>query len=109
MSASGTPTHTAANVRGVRKTQMGIVTSNRMQKTIVVRVDRLARHPVYNRVLKRRTSFKVHDENNEAKPGDWVRIVETRPLSKEKRWRLVEIIRRASTAPPVPDAEAVQA
>ena len=87
-----------------RKVRTGIVTSNKMQKTIVVQVSRLARHPKYNRVIGRSASFKVHDEANSAATGDLVKIMETRPLSKDKRWRLVEIIQRASTAPPVPDA-----
>ncbi|MBI4343235.1 MAG: 30S ribosomal protein S17 [Candidatus Omnitrophica bacterium] len=103
-----TPTGSAqaqAPLRGVRKTLVGLVTSNRMAKTIVVRVDRLSRHPVYQRVLKHSASFKAHDEKNEAKIGDLVKVMETRPLSKDKRWRLVEIVRKASLAPPVPDAE----
>jgi small subunit ribosomal protein S17 len=80
-----------------------LVISDRMMKTIVVRVNRLVRHSMYQRVVKRSTRFKVHDELNQAKVGDWVRIMETRPLSKDKRWRLIEILRRASTAPAVPD------
>jgi small subunit ribosomal protein S17 len=76
-----------------------------MSKTIVVRVSRLVRHPKYTRVIKQTSSFKAHDETNSASIGDWVKIMETRPLSKEKRWRLVEILRRASTAPPVPGTE----
>ena len=84
---------------------MGIVTSNKMQKTIVVRITRLVRHPVYNRVMKQVNSFKAHDETNQAKVGDWVKIMETRPLSRDKRWRLVEIVKRASTAPAVPGSE----
>ncbi len=91
--------------RGRRKVRVGIVSSNKMMKTIVVRVNRLVRHPLYNRVITRSTSFKAHDETNSAAVGDWVKIAETRPLSKDKRWRLVEIMKRASTAPPVPGAE----
>ena len=87
--------------RAVRKTRMGIVVSDRMMKTIVVRVDRLTKHPLFGRVIKRSTRFKVHDESNSARVGDWVKIMETRPLSKDKRWRLVEILRRGSTAPAV--------
>ena len=95
-------------VRGQRKVRVGVVTSNRMMKTIVVRVDRRVRHPKYNRVIKQASAFKVHDETNSAAIGDLVKIMETRPLSKEKRWRLVEIVKRASSAPPIPDdAEAV--
>jgi small subunit ribosomal protein S17 len=95
-------------MRPSRKTRVGVVTSNRMTKTIVVRVDRLTRHPLYVRTIKQSTSFKVHDETNEAHIGDLVEIMETRPLSKDKRWRLVKILRRASTAPPVPGEESEQ-
>lgn len=95
------PTTTAAP-RGSRKVRVGIVVSDRMTKTIVVQVHRLVRHEQYERVVRRATKFKVHDEANSARIGDWVRIMETRPLSKDKRWRLVEIVRKASTAPPVP-------
>ncbi len=91
--------------RGQRKVRVGVVTSNRMQKTIVVRVTRLVRHQKYGRVTKQVHSFKAHDENNTAAIGDWVRIMETRPISKDKRWRLVEVVKRASTAPPVPGSE----
>lgn len=90
--------------RAQRKVRVGVVTSNRMQKTIVVRVVRQVQHPKYNRVISQANSFKAHDERNDAKIGDWVKIMETRPLSKDKRWRLVEILKRASSAPPVPDA-----
>ena len=86
-----------------RKARIGVVVSNRMMKTIVVRVNRRVQHPKYNRVIKQATAFKVHDEKNSAAIGDLVKIMETRPLSKEKRWRLVEIVKRASSAPPVPD------
>ncbi len=92
-----------ATVRRRRKMRMGRVVSNKMRKTLVVRVDRTVRHAVYSRVMTRRGSFKVHDETNQANIGDWVRIEETRPISKDKRWRLVEILKRASTAPPVPE------
>ena len=91
--------------RAQRKTRQGVVVSNRMSKTIVVRISRLIRHPKYGRVMTQGSTFKVHDEANSAAVGDVVKIMETRPLSKEKRWRLVEIIRRASTAPPVPGEE----
>jgi small subunit ribosomal protein S17 len=90
---------------GARKVRVGVVTSNRMQKTIVVRVTRLVRHPKYNRIIHQINSFKAHDETNSAAVGDWVKIMETRPLSKDKRWRLVKIVTRASSAPPVPAAE----
>ena len=88
--------------RGSRKIRIGVVVSNKMRKTIVVRVSRRVRHPRYNRVITQATALKVHDETNRAAIGDWVKIMETRPLSKEKRWRLVDVLRRASTAPPVP-------
>lgn len=90
------------SLRAARKTRTGIVVSDRMMKTCVVRVDRLVRHPLYSRVVRRSTTFKVHDETNAARVGDWVSIMETRPLSKDKRWRLVDVIRRASGAPAVP-------
>lgn len=80
--------------RSKRKVKEGVVLSNKMDKTIVVRVDRLTKHKRYGRVIRRAAKFKVHDEQNQAKEGDRVRIMETRPLSKEKRWRLVEIINR---------------
>ena len=86
-----------------RKVRIGIVVSNKMQKTLVVRVRRHVRHSRYPRVLERATCFKVHDEKNEASVGDWVKIMETRPISKNKRWRLVEIVRRVSTAMPFVD------
>ncbi len=76
----------------LRKEKVGIVLSNKMQKTIVVRIQRKGPHPLYGKVITKANKFKVHDEKNEAKVGDKVRIVETRPLSKEKRWRLVEIL-----------------
>lgn len=91
-----------------RKIRVGVVVSNRMQKTIVVRVDRLARHPRFPKVVKRSATFKVHDETNSAKIGDRVKVMETRPISKDKHWRLVEIVRHASTAPAVPGTEEIQ-
>ena len=94
--------------RGQRKVRVGVVTSNRMMKTIVVRVDHKVRHRKYHRVIKQAGAFKVHDEQNSAMVGDLVKIMETRPISKDKRWRLVEIVKRASSAPPIPDdAEAL--
>ena len=88
-----------------RKVRLGVVVSDRMQKTIIVQVRRLVRHPVFPRVVKRVARFKAHDETNSAKRGDWVKIMETRPLSKDKRWRLLEIVRRGSTAPAIPGSE----
>lgn len=79
---------------GRRKVLLGEVVSNRMQKTITVKVERRLRHPVYERVVKRSKKFHAHDERNECQIGDLVRIVETRPLSKTKRWRLLEIVQR---------------
>jgi small subunit ribosomal protein S17 len=83
-------------VRGKRKTKVGRVVSDKMDKTIVVSVERLSRHPLYKRVIRLTTRFKAHDERNEAHVGDTVRIEESRPLSATKRWRLVEILARAS-------------
>lgn len=79
-------------VSNIRKERTAVVLSNKMQKTIIVRVERSSRHPVYGKVVKKASKFKVHDEKNIAKIGDRIRIRETRPLSKEKRWKLVEII-----------------
>lgn len=81
--------------RGERKTQVGIVVSDKMDKTCVVAVERRGRHPLYGRTIRRTKKFKAHDERNECRVGDRVRLMETRPLSKEKRWRVVEIIERA--------------
>ena len=94
----------ATTTRPQRKVREGTVISNKMQKTIVVRVSRMVRHPVYNRYIPQASAFKVHDEKNIAALGDFVRIMETRPISKDKRWRLVEVIKRASTAPALPDS-----
>lgn len=80
-------------MNNIRKTRTGVVVSDKMQKTIVVRVERSAMHPEYGKVIKKAKKFKVHDEKNQAKAGDRVRIVETRPLSKDKRWRLLEVIK----------------
>lgn len=79
---------------GRRKVLVGEVVSNRMQKTITVRVERRVQHAIYERVIKRSKKFHAHDEQNQCKIGDRVRIVETRPLSKTKRWRLLEIVQR---------------
>lgn len=76
-----------------RKIRTGVVVSDKMQKTIVVKVERLTRHPLYGKIIRRYKKFKVHDENNSAKIGDQVKIIETRPLSKEKCWDLVEVIK----------------
>lgn len=79
----------------IKKAKVGRVVSDKMDKTIVVSVERLSRHPLYKRVIRLTTKFKAHDENNEARIGDTVRIVESRPLSATKRWRMVEIVARA--------------
>ncbi|BCS53066.1 30S ribosomal protein S17 [Geobacter sp. SVR] len=77
--------------RGHRRTQVGVVVSDKMNKTVVVKVDRLVKHPVYNKYIKRSVTYKVHDENNSCKVGDRVQIIECRPLSKDKRWNLKQI------------------
>jgi small subunit ribosomal protein S17 len=81
--------------RNLRKTRVGVVTSNKMHKTIAVTVERKLRHPIYGKFVKKTKNFIAHDENNDCNIGDLVKIMETRPLSKLKRWRLVEIIERA--------------
>jgi small subunit ribosomal protein S17 len=87
--------------RGNRKERVGEVISNKMAKTIVVRVERRFPHPQYRKVITAYTKFYAHDEKNEAKPGDRVRIQETRPLSKLKRWRLVEVVERGEQIAPI--------
>ena len=84
-----------AITRNLRKTRVGVVTSDKMQKTIVVAVVTSIRHPKYKKIIKRTYKLKAHDENNDCGIGDTVRVMETRPLSKDKRWRLVEILERA--------------
>jgi small subunit ribosomal protein S17 len=83
------------NTRNLRKERIGMVVSNKMQKSIVVAVKRKVKHPIYGKFVNRTTKFYAHDENNTCNIGDTVRIMETRPLSKTKCWRLVEIIERA--------------
>ena len=80
--------------RNLRKTRTGKVISDKMQKTITVAVENHVKHPLYNKIVKRTYKLKAHDENNEARVGDTVKVAETRPLSKDKRWRLVEIVER---------------
>ena len=82
--------------RGKRKTLMGVVTSDRMDKTLIVMVNRLVLHPVYRKYIRKRKKVKAHDEKNECHIGDKVLLIETRPLSKEKRWRVKEILERAA-------------
>ena len=81
--------------RNLRKTRIGVVSSNKMDKTVVVAVERKVQHPIYGKFLKKTTRFHAHDEKNECAIGDVVRIMESRPLSKTKRWRLVEIVEKA--------------
>jgi small subunit ribosomal protein S17 len=81
--------------RNLRKTRTGVVTSGKMDKTITVAVERKVKHPIYGKFVKKTTKFHAHDENNACGVGDVVRIMETRPLSKTKRWRLVEIVEKA--------------
>ena len=81
--------------RGNRKTRTGVVVSDKMDKTIVVEVRTRVRHPLYGKIMNQTTKFKAHDENNECGIGDTVRVMETRPLSKDKRWRLTQIIEKA--------------
>ncbi|MCI8691802.1 MAG: 30S ribosomal protein S17 [Lachnospiraceae bacterium] len=81
--------------RNLRKVRTGKVASNKMDKTIVVAIEERVKHPLYKKVVKRTYKLKAHDEKNECNIGDTVRVMETRPLSKEKRWRLVEIVERA--------------
>lgn len=82
-------------VRGYRKTRTGVVVSDKMDKTIVVAIKTKVRHPLYGKMVNRTRKFKAHDENNECGIGDTVKIMETRPISKDKRWRLVEIVEKA--------------
>ncbi len=83
------------NERGFRKVRVGRVVSSSMNKTIVITIERLLKHPLYGRIIKKRSKLYAHDERNEAQPGDVVKVVETRPLSKLKRWRLAEIVEKA--------------
>jgi small subunit ribosomal protein S17 len=80
--------------RNLRKTRIGVVSSNKMEKTITVKVERKIKHPLYGKFLKKTTSFHAHDEKNECSIGDIVKIMECRPLSKTKRWRLVEVVEK---------------
>ena len=84
-----------AEVRGMRKTRIGVVVSDKMDKTIVVAIRTRVKHPLYGKIMNRTSKIKAHDEENQCGIGDTVKIMETRPLSKDKRWRLVEIIEKA--------------
>lgn len=86
-----------------RQEKVGIVTSNKMQKTVVVTVERQVTHPLYKRVIRRAKNFLAHDEKGECGVGDTVRIRETRPLSRRKRWRVVQVISKATQVAPVPE------
>ena len=81
--------------RAFRKTKVGMVVSDKMDKTIVVAIEDRVQHPLYKKIMKKTYKLKAHDENNECRIGDTVRVMETRPLSKDKRWRLVQIVERA--------------
>ena len=96
----------AVDAVGVHKRQekIGTVTSNKMQKSIVVTVTRQTTHPLYKRVVRRSKNFLAHDEKGECRVGDWVRIQETRPMSKRKRWRVVQIVARAAQVAPLPES-----
>ena len=94
--ATDTPTADAAVAeRGARQFRVGLVVSDKMDKTITVAIERQVKHPIYGKFVKQTTKLKAHDETNDAGTGDTVRIQETRPLSKTKRWRLVEVLERA--------------
>ncbi|MDE6275657.1 MAG: 30S ribosomal protein S17 [Clostridia bacterium] len=81
--------------RNLRKTRVGVVVSDKMEKTVVVAIKERVKHPLYGKIINRTKTFKAHDEQNECGIGDTVRVVETRPLSKDKRWRVVEIVEKA--------------
>ncbi len=89
------PTPTEQSVRGRRKVRTGVVVSDSMDKTVLVKIDRQLRHPLYKKIVRRSSKLAAHDETNEAHVGDTVRVIETRPISKTKRWRVVEIVERA--------------
>ena len=103
--AEATTQTAGVNERGNRKERVGEVISNKMNKTIVVRVERRFPHPQFRKVVTAYTKFYAHDEKSEAKPGDRVRIQETRPLSKLKRWRLVEVVERGEQLAPAAEAK----
>jgi small subunit ribosomal protein S17 len=88
-------TEATAEIRGRRKERVGYVISDKMEKTVVVQVSDLTQHPLYKKTIQRRVRFQAHDEDNVAGIGDLVRIMETRPISKSKRWRVVEVVEKA--------------
>jgi len=100
---AGVQAHSAT--RGKRQEKVGVVTSNKMQKTVVITVERQIIHPLYKRVVRKSKNFLAHDEKNECKVGDTVRIESTRPLSRLKRWRVVEIVAKSVAVAPVPEVE----
>ncbi|MGD0920606.1 MAG: 30S ribosomal protein S17 [Terriglobia bacterium] len=87
-----------------RQQKVGIVTSNKMQKTVVVTVERQVKHPFYKRVIRRSKNFLAHDEKNQCQVGDTVRIEETRPVSRRKRWRVIEVVAKAAQVAPLPES-----
>ena len=93
--ATDTQTADAVAERGARKFRVGLVVSDKMDKTITIAIERQVKHPIYGKFVKQTTKLKAHDETNDANEGDTVRIQETRPMSKTKRWRLVEVVERA--------------
>ena len=95
MTDQATTTPAPAGERGKRKVRVGVVVSDGMDKTVVVRIDRQVRHPLYGKTIRRSSKLAAHDEANDAHVGDTVRVTETRPVSKTKRWRVVEVIERA--------------
>ena len=92
---AGGPQGAQAERRNMRKTRLGLVVSDKMQKTVVVAIERRVPHPVYGKMVTRTKRLKAHDEENAAKVGDRVRVMETRPLSKQKRWRVTDVLERA--------------
>jgi small subunit ribosomal protein S17 len=90
-----TPETKGQTERTKKRTRVGTVVSDKMQKTVVVQIERLVKHPVYKRYVRRRKRFKVHDEENQCRIGDVITFMETRPMSKDKRWRFVEFVERA--------------
>jgi len=85
----------SAEVRGRRKTRQGVVVGDKMEKTVLVQVAQLVKHPLYGKIMRRNKRFKVHDENGESAMGDTVEIMECRPISREKRWRVVRVVEKA--------------
>ncbi len=88
-------TETTTQARGARKVRQGLVVADKMDKTVLIRVEQKKRHPVYGKIVRRNSKLAAHDETNDAHVGDTVRVMETRPLSKTKRWRVIEIVERA--------------